>query len=299
MSVRNAIKRREIPPCPPSGEGVHGKWMMKAAWACRKNGMTREETCAELHARITRPPNPVNEIEDAVDEVFDCSKRTIGKVYGPGPGKWPSANREQIEAVATSSFGVPDLWECSPVRLDGDAPQTAAVLPVMFPGDPLICVGATMFRFFTERLSDLKNRAHRLGLIVPSPMRAKYGKTKNGKKVSQHTLEATGPRRFIVIEGDKLDGVPIPKDTQAAILRHLAEFAPLALVVDSGGKSLHGWFYCQGVDEKKVLRFFARAAVLGADTALWGRSQFARMPDGTRDTGERQSILYFNPDIIL
>jgi hypothetical protein len=299
MSARTTTAKREIPPCPPSGEGVHTKWMMKAAWACRKNGMTREETCAELHARITRPPNPADEIEDAVDEVFDRKGRTVGKVYGPGPGNWPPPNREQFEAVATSGFGVPDLWECSPVRLDGDTPQTATVLPIMFPGDPLICAGATKFRFATERLSTIKNRTHRLALIVPSPMRAKYGKTKSGKKFSQHTLDATGPRRFIVIEGDKLDGVPIQKDTQAAVLRHLAEFAPLALVVDSGGKSLHGWFYCQGVDEAKLGRFFARAAVLGADTALWGRSQFARMPDGTRDTGERQSILYFNPEIIL
>jgi hypothetical protein len=205
-------------------------------------------------------------------------------------------NREQIEAIAAHGAGVVDLWEESPVRLDGDTPQTAAALPILFPGDPLLCAGSK-FDFFTDALSVFMDRAHGLEQIVPSPMKAKHGMTKAGKR-SEHSLEATGPRRFIVIEGDQIDGKPIPKDTQAAILLHLAERAPLALVVDSGGKSLHGWFFCQGADEHKLKRFFAYAVSLGADAGLWTRNQFARMPDGTRDNGKRQSILYFNPEVI-
>jgi hypothetical protein len=36
------------------------------------------------------------------------------------------------------------------------------------------------------------------------------------------------------------------------------------------------------------------AAVLGADTALFTASQFARMPLGTRATGEQQTIHYLD-----
>jgi hypothetical protein len=289
---------REIPPCPAPGSGsVHREWMMKAAWACRLNGMTPEQTAADIHARITRRPDPANEIETAVQKVFSTAERIVSKSYGPGPGRWPTVNREQIEAiVAARSLSVADLWEESPIRLDGETAQTAAVLPILFPGDPLLCVGSK-FDFFTDPLSTFAANAHTFEQIVPSPMRSKYGMTKDGKR-SEHTLEATGPRRFIVIEGDKIDGKPIPKDTQAAILFHLAERAPLALVVDSGGKSLHGWFFCAGADEDKLRRFFAYAVTLGADAGLWTRSQFARMPDGTRDNGQRQSILYFNPEVI-
>lgn len=290
--------RREIPPCPPPGSGmVHREWLMKMVWACRLNGMTPEQTVAEARARITRRPDPANEIETAVQKVFATTERIVSKSYGPGPGRWPAVNREQIEAiVAARPLCVADLWEESPVRLDGDTPQTATVLPILFPGDPLLCVGSK-FDFFTEPLSVFADNAHALEQIVPSPMLAKYGMTKNGKR-SEHSLEATGPRRFIVIEGDKIDGVAIPKDTQAAILLHLAERAPLALVVDSGGKSLHGWFFCAGADEGKLKRFFSYAVGLGADAGLWTRSQFARMPDGTRDNGQRQSILYFAPEVI-
>ena len=90
-------------------------------------------------------------------------------------------------------------------------------------------------------------------LIVPSPMTARTGRTQEGK-VSEHTLENTGPRRFLVIEQDT--GTV---DEQAAVLLHLAEHAPLALAVHSGSKSIHGWFYCEGKREER-LRVFMRYA---------------------------------------
>ena len=292
-----SLKPREIPVCPSAGEGrVHREWMMRAAWVCRLNGRTAEATCAELRSNITRRPDPANEIESAVQKVFATTERIVSKTYAPGPGRWPAVNCEQIEAIAAGGVGVADLWEESPVRLDGDTPQTAIVLPVLFPGDPWLCIGSRC-DFLTEKLSAVVTRAHTFPQIVPSPMRAKYGTTKDGKR-SQHTLEATGLRRFVVIEGDKIGGEPTPKDAQAAILLHLAKRAPLALVVDSAGKSLHGWFFCQAAEEHKLSRFFSYAVSLGADPGMWTRSQFARMPDGTRDNGKRQNILFFNPEVI-
>ena len=37
---------------------------------------------------------------------------------------------------------------------------------------------------------------------------------------------------------------------------------------------------------------------LGADSTLWTRSQLARMPDGLRDNGNRQTVCFFNPEVI-
>jgi len=84
----------------------------------------------------------------------------------------------------------------------------------------------------------------------------------------------------------------------ASLLLHLAEIAPLAVAVCSGGKSLHGWFYCAGISEEQVFRFFRYAVSLGADPANWNRSQFARMPDGLRENGKRQTVYFFNPTIV-
>ena len=47
------------------------------------------------------------------------------------------------------------------------------------------------------------------------------------------------------------------RDLCAALLLHLAEKAPLALAVYSGGKSLHGWFYCAGIAEETGLDGFS------------------------------------------
>jgi hypothetical protein len=87
-------------------------------------------------------------------------------------------------------------------------------------------------------------------------------------------------------------------DEQAAVLLHLAQQAPLAVAVHSGRKSIHGWFYCAGQAEDKLHRFMEYAVSLGADRATWTRSQFVRMPDGTRDSGKRQAIYFFNPEVL-
>jgi len=290
-------KLREIPPCPAAGEGNH-KWLMEAGWALRFNGETAEAAGRYLADKMKRKPDP-GEIEDAIAKVYDADV-IIGDTdsgWTPPAPKWPGALREAIETVTASGHGMVDLWESSPVRQDEDTASPGALLDALFPGDPLLCVGHTAFDFFTASLSTFATAADAFAQIVPSPMTAKHGMTKEGRQ-SQHTLEATGSRRFLVIEGDKLDGEPIPKDTQAAVLMHLAQSAPLALVVDSGGKSLHGWFFVAGKTDEQLTPFFRRACSLGADPALWTRSQFARMPGGTRDNGNPQPVLFFNPSAI-
>jgi hypothetical protein len=88
-------------------------------------------------------------------------------------------------------------------------------------------------------------------------------------------------------------------DEQAAVIRHLATMAPLALVVFSGSKSLHAWFRCKGASVEQQRIFFTHAARLGADSMLWTKCQFGRMPDGWRpDKAARQSVLYFAPEVL-
>jgi hypothetical protein len=42
----------------------------------------------------------------------------------------------------------------------------------------------------------------------------------------------------------------------------------------------------------------AYAHALGADPVTWSRHQFVRMPDGTRESGRRQTVWFFNPEVI-
>jgi hypothetical protein len=223
--------------------------------------------------------------------------------------RWLGRDFELIGSVAHTGNGLVDLWEASPVRLDSNKPKTDQIIDALFPGNPLLCCG------WSRDCFDTRARAHwyklqDLQFIVPSPTRR--GLTQQ-HKWSVHALSNTGPRRFLIVEFDfdasnsveearllerlSTEGRDV-RDLCAALLLHLAEKAPLTLAVYSGGKSLHGWFYCAEAAEEKVSRFFRYAVSLGADRATWTRSQLVRMPGGLRDGGNKQTVYFFNPGVI-
>ena len=227
------------------------------------------------------------------------------------PSHSPTANLDLIETVAESGNGLVDLWEASPVRLDSNKPRTDEVIDILFPGNPLLCCGWSRHHFDTRRRTRW-HKLHDLQFIVPNPMASRLGLTRR-RKLSPHALSNTAStRRFLVIEFDFDGSSPAEtrllcrlrserrdvRDLCAALLLHLAEMAPLALAVHSGGKSLHGWFYCEGRTDAQLEPFMRYAVSLGADRATWGRSQFCRMPDGMRDKVIRQSIFFFNPEAV-
>lgn len=280
--------------CPQSGGGVH-RWLFRCA--------------RQLHAHYDNPAEivellsaasygcgrsiPRREIEAAVSDAAKCAWTPIGNAQGLKPeAKWPTVNQEQRAAIIRDGFKLADLWEASPVRLESNDSQTEALIDALFPGDPLLCCGGSSREFATRSREQWRGRLASLALIVPSPMTKKIGMTKDGRP-SEHTLDNTGPRRFLVIEFDTGTF-----DDHAALLWHLAEFGPLVMAVHSGSKSLHGWFAVNGLSEDRLLRFMRYAVSLGADDATWTRSQFVRMPDGTRDNGNRQAVYYFRPEVL-
>jgi len=246
-----------------------------------------------LRASTAGEPVRHGEIERAVER----SKATAWKPGQPPPNLaqasvWPKVNGEQREAVVALGFGLVDLWETSPVRFEDNEQHTEEIIDALFPGDPLLCAGRSHIEFATRSRSEWRGKLAALQLIVPSPMTARIGRTQEGKE-SAHALETTGPPRFLVIEQD--NGTI---DEQSAILLHLAERAPLGLAVHSGSKSIHGWFYSASQPEEKLHKFMRYAVSLGADRATWTRSQFVRMPDGTRDNGRRQTVYFFNRRVV-
>jgi hypothetical protein len=185
-----------------------------------------------------------------------------------------------------------DLCKLSHVQFEEGSNNAEQVIDALFPGDPYLCCAKSVKISFTKLKSEWCGKLANNTYIVPSVMTGRTGHTQEGK-VSARSLTNTGERRFLVIEQDM--GT---YDEQAAVLLHLAEEAPLALVVFSGRRSLHGWFYCAGQSEERLYQFMRRAVAVGADRATWIRSQLVRMPDGTRDDGNRQRIFYFNPEVI-
>jgi hypothetical protein len=276
---------------PPRGQGLN-RWLYRVARVLHPY-CDPAEIIELLRAATAGEPVKHGEIERAVER----SKATAWKPGQPAQSikqrpTWPKVNAEQREAVIASGAGLVDLWEISPVRFENNESHTEEIIDAIFPGDPLLCVGRSTYDFDTRSRQEWRGKLASLQLIVPSPMTARIGRTQD-RKESAHTLDATGPRRFLVIEQDR--GTI---DKQAAVLLHLAERAPLAVAVHSGSKSIHGWFYCVGQPEEKLRSFMQYAVSLGADRATWTPSQFVRMPDGLRDNKKRQTVYFFSPGVL-
>ncbi|HWQ90697.1 MAG TPA: hypothetical protein VN673_03415 [Clostridia bacterium] len=280
---------------PIAGAGVHA-WMFRIARQLHAH-MPAGEIVRLLEGKTAQCGRhvPQREIIAAVTDALSCAWQPTGQAtLKPGVSKWPTVNQGQREAIVRDGGGLVDLWEASPVRIEDSTSKTESVIDALFPGNPLLCCGESSSKFATAPREDWRGQLSGLSLIVPSPMSALEGRKKNPKPgenpMSAHTLDNTGPRRFLICEFDQ--GTT---DEHAAILLHLAKYAPLVLAVHSGGKSLHGWFYVAPWPEERHLKFFRYAVSLGADPATWTRSQFVRMPDGTRDNGKRQTVFFFNP----
>lgn len=287
--------RQMLASCPHAGGGVHA-WLYNTARQLHAH--MGPETVADLleaNAAQCGRHIPRREIEQAVSnsKATAWQPRETGRpvVARSGP-KWPSVNTEQRAAIVRDGLKLADLWEASPVRFDDDESHTEEIIDSLFPGNPLLCCGRSNSDFATKPREAWRGKLSALGLIVPSPMSKPIGLTQEGKE-SAHTLESTGPRRFLIVEFDTGTF-----DEHAALLYHLAGYGPLALAVHSGSKSLHGWFLADGRSEETLIRFFRYAVSLGADRATWTRSQFVRMPEGTRENGKPQRVYYFNPGVL-
>jgi hypothetical protein len=282
--------QRLIGSCPQAGSGVH-PWIFKAA--CKlQHRQTPAESFAIIAAAVSGCGRdvPDREIWDAIEYLGQSKDHRGSRRSGNRRirQRWPLVDgKQRAKAICKGKVSLEMLRMLSPESLAEQEPQR--FLELLFPGNPLICVGQSNCCFYTAKRSQFAADLPKCSLIVPSPMKSVWGVTRPGG-LSMHSLDNTGPRKYLITE---FDGGTF--DEQAAIIWHLKKSAPLAMVVHSGGKSLHAWWSCQGVDESKLRRWMEWAVALGADSRMWTPCQFARMPGGWReDKGKRQDVVYFD-----
>jgi hypothetical protein len=279
----------------PDG-GIHG-WLFRV---CRQLHAHRspEQMFQLLEALLIDcgRPVPTKEISDAIQHSASCAWRARGSGAVPAiPARgWPALDPElRTRVVQETGRGLPDLWCASSFQYDDDDEACRSVLPILYPGNPLICVAIAKDSPRIAPLNQLIEIAPAFQYLVPSPMVKPVGNNQGGKG-SVRCYDTTGPRQYLVVEFDSGD-----TDEQAAILWHLASKGPLVMVVHSGGKGLRGWFACHGLPDERLRSFFKYSCTLGADDHAWVRCQFDRMPGGTRDDGQRQKIYYFAPEVLI
>lgn len=106
-------------------------------------------------------------------------------------------------------------------------------------------------------------------------------------------VDALACQRYFVVECDRAHEDPdINRERCGAVFAYLRRVQGMTLraVVDSGNKSLHGWFEYPGPDKHRWCRTVL--PVLGADPATMRLSQPVRRPGALRDNGNPQRLLW-------
>ena len=302
---------------PKTGEGVH-YWLPSAARKMRGAGASESEIFDVLRGAVAHCGRVVPDIEirNAINLVFNTEStprasqgrysmplnysETYTRAYRTDTSAYRTYTRPKIPKMAinrklhmsitSNGHGIDDLIGLSPIFTEhGETQKPEDYLSELFREDEYLCVAKNGPQTAkTQIFSDWKGSLADCAFIVPSPMTSQTGKNKEGKQTAR-CLDNTGKRRHLVIESDTNS-----PDEQASVLLHLDKFAPLVMAVSSGSKSIHGWYYVEGM-ESKVRAFMAYAQTLGADPATLLKCQLVRMPAGTRENGAAQTVLYFNP----
>jgi len=289
FSQRTAARLAE----PPEAGATH-RWLAQVA-----SGVSQMLTpakcaeflrkCCDVHVAHRRVPD--REIEAAVQFAYG-EHSTEGSVnYGRGSLGWPEANAELIGKVLETTEPVFDGESSTGLR-PGD------VLPHLFKAGELVCTGADSERATVRALDDVLTDAECLQFICVNPMRGSLAVNHVGRP-SARCQNNVMVRRHLVAE---FDDAALTKRQQAQLASSLGHLAPLVMAVDSGGKSVHAWYYVESLSRQDQARFFVMCCLIGADRTRWDICGWLRMPGGLRVKSDgsrvRQRILYWDADAI-
>jgi hypothetical protein len=296
-------------------DGIHGH-IMKLASFLHGMDMGSEDSVNLIYGKFNQTSQrrelQKNEIENAVAKAYNSPGVTI-KTIGKGEGilvapkfvktsedsYWNThmplpkveANQASIRrAIATTPWSLDDMLRNSPYRCFDSKPEE--IINMLFEPDQLVCSGSVR-RFWTLPAKEWLSVGNVGDQIVPNPSRVKVGTNLKGNP-SQHCRDATGWRKYIVVESDDES---LSFDEKASVLRYLRDRAgaELKMVVHTGGKSLHGWFKSTG-DSHLDWEFMRVACLLGADRRMWLPEQLARTPNAVRlSNGAEQKCYHFDP----
>jgi len=204
-----------------------------------------------------------------------------------------------------------DCWEESRIRIEGSPEDDAALfLRWMYRPDDVVWIGERYDTGKPEHSKHFRTLEQWLQaddvngpLICPATFLA---------GVHGRTQANIAARPYLVLEGDAADAVcaekqarkePLTDDDKErnraaclAVLNWCRLKARLTLraVVDSGSKSLHGWFDLP--DEGTLEEMKLALPALGFDAATLRPAQPVRLPGVRRcETGRWQRLLYLNP----
>ncbi|HWD19343.1 MAG TPA: hypothetical protein VHB20_08680 [Verrucomicrobiae bacterium] len=224
------------------------------------------------------PDGALNAPRNGMRNIIEREKATIQRLR-------LRAKNSLAQILSEFASDPAELFEQSPIRLTESAKKDWRLLLQLFAPDDVIWIGAVTdsgpgregnFR----PVSDWMQVATAPALFT-CPSTFKPGSFSRSK-------DNVLARPFLVVESDTL-----PKEQICAVFSWLRQFLKMRAVVDTAGKSLHGWFeFPHGRGMERELKEILPQ--LGCDPALFKPTQPCRLPGAPRPgKGGRLQSLYF------
>ncbi len=206
------------------------------------------------------------------------------------------------EILKAFEFGPADFWESSPVRLLDDPADDWRFLLQLFKAEDVLWIGGKYDSCGDDAPESKKESCRRHFRPVSDWLRVPNAPEQftcpSVFRPGTHSRcnDAVTARRYLVIESDLLS-----KDDMAAVIHWCRQFMRLRAIVDTGGKSLHGWFDAPPLEVEAELKIILPNLGRGAegkptlDPALFKLAQPCRLPGAWREPGKiRQALLYLD-----
>ena len=241
------------------------------------------------------------EPEDAIKKALRDAKKGFDFVAPRPISRFAPKIENALDTfISGVSMEMIDLMEESQIRLiDDPAIDGRIVLEILYGLDEFLFIGDVFSREVKKVREWLNDDLSKYPHIIPNPMTGESGFTDTAK-ISYRCENTVKDLRYAVCEMDE-----VPLDKQVSFwLRCIELKVPVAAVIHSGRKSLHGWVKVDCGDDcdkwesdVKGWLFGEFGKNYGLDGACSNKARLSRLPGHNRESGGQQRLLYLNGDV--
>ncbi|HTX14748.1 MAG TPA: hypothetical protein VMD77_05585 [Candidatus Baltobacteraceae bacterium] len=284
---------------PESGGGGCHQALLSAANIGRKAGVSPDEIARDLAAHV-HGSREVSETEIA---------EAVATAFRDDPAAWrrPTLPPRKIDGKKLldtflkrgAGFTEDRIRAASPIRIPSDPKLHASlVLQTLYDPTDVLYIGMKnglhSINIAAEWAARFERRGSLLPHIIPNPLTGQQGLAKNGQK-SFRADSCVKRFRFATSEHDQLE-------RQQQVEFWAGSPLPIAALIDSGGKSIHGWVLIDALDADDWTRrvedeLFSYLRPVGIDGSCKNEARLSRIPGHFRAEKQRwQRLLYLNPE---
>jgi hypothetical protein len=293
---------------PPSGGGGCHTALLGCATVGVRAGVKPERIFADLREHVHGNRDvPDREILEAVNKAVADGANPVKQVHRTAAKKDFDAAAAMLHLIEKGrGCQSQDLSDRSPVRIDWPPEMDAwHTLEALYGRDERLYIGPAQgavrlgleIRPAADWINILRKSPAAMPHIIPNPLTGETAELASGKGNTLRGDGCVARFRFAVVEFDSLS-----REDQLAFW--WSARLPVALLVDSGGKSIHGWIRVENIDSggqwARVIEQYLFGQLLqplGVDGACRNESRLSRMPGHYRkEKGNWQRLLYLAPE---